>query len=116
MLKKRLIPVLALAAVLMPKAAFAITYVTCYNVAITDIIPGNAATDTAHIVDIGPCNILPNGNRVYIDFDDKEMFAEVLAAKLNGLNIFLNVDTSATSKGSATAGVISQKALAVWFY
>ena len=64
---------------------------TCTSQVVT-IVAGNQSTDTAHLIYLAnsnTCSGLCTGTRAYIEFSDKALFAQALAAKVN--NTVVNI-------------------------
>lgn len=103
----------ALAFVVSPMSAHAAS-INCTSSIVT-LVAGNLSTDSAHLIYINSCTGLCTANRAYIEFEDKAIFAQALAAKTGGITINMQVDTSATAKGSVTHGTPTCRVISLWY-
>jgi hypothetical protein len=82
---------------------------------IVDLVAGSVTVDTSHLLYVAPCTGLCSGNRAYIEFADKAMFAQALSARNSGETVTIQVETAAPAKGSATHGTTTCKVISLWY-
>lgn len=75
--------------------------------------------ETAHIVGFTNCNsaCTPPGfniKRAYIEFADKQLYAQALTASENGLAYNVAFKDDATAKGNFTHGYYTCKIISIW--
>src|SRR4051794_31549117 len=87
----------AIAFVVAPRNANA-SSIQCSSQIVT-LVASNTSTDSAHLLYINNgCTGICTGSRAYIEFADKTIFAQALAAKTNATIVTIQVENAATSK------------------